>query len=138
MKRTKHQRGNESGVLFFDGAAKQIFYRSWLGNSKSYDWLTTELRKLRLTYDWVTIFHLDPSKNAKKLRLTYDFPFGPFRKLKKVTIDLRFFIWALQKTQKKYGWLTIELRLTYKVIILTYESYKWLTRNFYNFYKSEI
>ena len=155
MERTNHQRGNESGVLFFDGSAKQISYRSWLGNCKvttdlrlsyeSYDWVTIELRKpfwpLQKTwksYDWLTKTVLAPSKNVNKLRLTYENRFGPFKKRKQVTIDLRFPFWALQKTQKNYDWLTIELRWVIKVIFLTYESYKWVTRNFYNFYKSEI
>ena len=76
MERTKHQRGNESGVLFFDGAAKQICYiMTW--NLQSYDRLTTELRKLRLSYE----NRFGPSKNGGK-----------------VTIDLRKPFWPLQKT----------------------------------------
>ena len=61
-----------------------------------------ETAKLRQTYDWVT-------KVTIELRLSYENRFGPFKKRKQVTIDLRKPFWALQKTQKNYDWLTIEL-----------------------------
>ena len=100
---------------YFIGAANKILLDHGLETAKS-----------RLTYDWVTKVTID-------LRLSYDFPFGPFKKRKKVTIDLRFSIWALQETQKSYDWLTIfrlglsknqnKLRLTYDWVTIDLQSY---------------
>ena len=70
---------------------------------QNYDRLTTELRKLRLSYenrfsplkqgwkryDLVTKTVLTPQKTVDKLRSSYENRFVPFKKREHLTIDLR-------------------------------------------------